>query len=96
MPSLFVIQGRDRGARYDLDGPTGVVSIGREAGNTVQIDDHEVSRRHAEIRRGGSGYLLTDLGSSNGTFVRLGGTTTVKHGEHVRMGDQLFRIELRR
>jgi two-component system, NtrC family, sensor kinase len=69
VPSLFVIQGRNRGARYDLSVHGGAVSIGREAGNVVQLDDNEVSRRHAEIRRVGDAFVLGDLKSSNGTFV---------------------------
>lgn len=45
------------------------LTIGRESGCQVQIDDPRVSRRHAEIRPSGSGYRLTDLGSTNGTRV---------------------------
>ncbi len=67
MPSLFVIQGRDQGTRFELDRDT--VSLGREVTNTVQVHDTEVSRRHAEIRREGQDYSLIDLGSSNGCFV---------------------------
>ena len=69
MPSLFVIQGRNRGTRYDLAGNEGAMSIGREAGNFVQLDDHEVSRRHAEIRPVGQSFVVGDLGSSNGTWL---------------------------
>jgi signal transduction histidine kinase len=67
--SLFVIQGRNKGARYDLAIHDGAISIGREAGNFVQLDDNEVSRRHAEIRRVGEQFILGDLKSSNGTYV---------------------------
>ena len=69
MPSLFVIQGRNRGTRFELHANQGAISIGREAGNAIQVDDNEVSRRHAEIRRVGEAYVLGDLKSSNGTFV---------------------------
>ena len=37
MSLLYVIQGRNRGTRYDLTAHSGAVSIGREAGNTVQL-----------------------------------------------------------
>jgi len=67
--SLFIIQGRNKGARYDLAIHDGAISIGREAGNFVQLDDNEVSRRHAEIRRVGDQFILGDLKSSNGTYV---------------------------
>ena len=88
LPSLFVIQGRDRGARYDLDGPDGVVTIGREAGNSIQLDDHEVSRRHAEMRRVGDTHVLVDLGSSNGTYVNDARVTRVDvtAGDRIRVG----------
>jgi two-component system, NtrC family, sensor kinase len=67
--SLYVIQGRNRGARYDLAAHEGAISIGRESGNFVQLDDNEVSRRHAEIRRVDGRFVVGDLKSSNGTFV---------------------------
>jgi signal transduction histidine kinase len=69
VPSLFVIQGRNRGTRFELHANQGAISIGREAGNAIQVDDNEVSRRHAEIRRVGEAYVLGDLKSSNGTFI---------------------------
>ncbi|HSK01746.1 MAG TPA: FHA domain-containing protein [Kofleriaceae bacterium] len=69
------------------------VVLGREEGDIVFRDDAFMSRRHAAITWDGRRALLTDLGSSNGTFVRISGPTTIKHGDHVRMGDQLLRIE---
>jgi signal transduction histidine kinase len=67
--SLYVIQGRNRGARYDLAAHEGAITIGRESGNFVQLDDNEVSRRHAEIRRVEGRFVVGDLKSSNGTYV---------------------------
>ena len=69
MPSLFVIQGRDQGTRFELAPGEDQQSLGRDAGNFIQIHDTEVSRRHAEIRRVDGKYYLVDLGSSNGTYV---------------------------
>jgi ABC-type multidrug transport system ATPase subunit len=43
--------------------------LGRDAAADVRFDDHRVSRRHALIRFEGGGWLVEDLGSSNGTFV---------------------------
>lgn len=46
------------------------MSIGRESGNQISIPDINASRRHAEIRQEASGHwVLSDLGSTNGTFV---------------------------
>jgi len=67
MATLFVMQGRDRGKRFELRGES--LTLGREASNRIQLNDSEISRRHAELRKGDQGYELTDLHSSNGTFV---------------------------
>ncbi len=72
------------------------ITVGREEGDLVYSDDAFLSRRHCTIGWDGSRAVITDLGSSNGTFIRLAGPAPVRSGEHVRMGDQLFRIELRR
>ena len=69
MPSLFVIQGRNRGTRYDLAHHEGSLGIGRDAGNFVQLEDNEVSRRHAEIQKVGDAFVVGDLSSSNGTWL---------------------------
>jgi pSer/pThr/pTyr-binding forkhead associated (FHA) protein len=71
------------------------VVIGREEGDLVYRDDAFMSRRHAAITWDGKRARINDLGSSNGTFVRLVGATSLRHNDHLRMGDQLFRIELR-
>jgi hypothetical protein len=72
---------------------TDEVVLGREEGDIVFRDDAFMSRRHAALTWDGKRVQLTDLGSSNGTFVRITGATSLKHGDHVRMGDQLLRIE---
>ncbi len=88
LPALFVIQGFNRGARFDFDGDVGAVSIGREAGNLVKLDDHEVSRRHAEIRRVGSTFIVGDLKSSNGTFLNDAKVerAELSSGDRIRIG----------
>ena len=69
MASLIAIKGRNRGERFDFADDVVSVSIGRESSNTIRIDDNEVSRRHAEIRRSGEQFVVGDLRSSNGTYV---------------------------
>lgn len=71
------------------------IVIGREEGDLVYRDDAFMSRRHAAITWDGQRVRLTDLGSSNGSFLRIAGSALLRHQEHLRMGDQLFRIELR-
>lgn len=70
------------------------IVLGREEGDIVFRDDAFMSRRHAAVTWDGRRAQITDLGSSNGTFVRITGPTVIKNGDHVRMGDQLLRIEL--
>ena len=65
--SLFVIQGRDQGKRFELRGS--VTAIGRDALNRIRLNDTEVSRRHAELRCVADGVRWVDLGSSNGSFI---------------------------
>jgi signal transduction histidine kinase len=86
--ALFVIQGRNKGARFDLTGQPLAVTIGREAGNFLQVEDNEVSRRHAEIRRVGDTLVLGDLKSSNGTFLndRRVERAELSSGDRIRIG----------
>ncbi len=88
MAALFVIQGRNKGARFDLAGQPLAVTIGRESGNFIKLEDHEVSRRHAEIRRVGETLVLGDLKSSNGTFVndRKVERAELASGDRIRIG----------
>jgi two-component system NtrC family sensor kinase len=92
LPALFVIQGRNRGARYDLADVEGAVSIGREAGNAIRLEDNEVSRRHAEVRRVGELFVVGDLKSSNGTFVndRKIERAELVSGDRIRVGRTVF------
>ncbi len=47
----------------------GQVTVGRNPENTIQLDDLQVSRKHACIEHSGSGVVLRDLGSGNGTYI---------------------------
>ncbi len=89
-PSLFVIQGRDQGTRFELE--DGITGLGRDSSNPIQVHDTEVSRRHAEIRRVGDTYTVADLASSNGTFVN--GQRIESHelasGDRVQVGSTLM------
>jgi pSer/pThr/pTyr-binding forkhead associated (FHA) protein len=65
--TLRVLDGADRGRVYD-DVPT-PVTIGREEGNTIQLNDERVSRFHLKIQEDRDKVVLTDLESTNGTKV---------------------------
>jgi pSer/pThr/pTyr-binding forkhead associated (FHA) protein len=64
---LVVTRGEAAGSRILLDQPT--TTAGRHPDSDIFLDDITVSRRHAEIVRQGSGYLVRDAGSLNGTYV---------------------------
>lgn len=84
MPSLFVFEGNDQGVRYELEQDH--VTLGRDRGNMIQLHDTEVSRRHATLSRQGWTFVLTDLGSSNGTFVN----GKQVHTQELSTGDELL------
>jgi pSer/pThr/pTyr-binding forkhead associated (FHA) protein len=65
--TLRVLDGADRGRVFD-DVPT-PVTIGREEGNTIQLNDERVSRFHLKIQEDRDKVVLTDLESTNGTKV---------------------------
>jgi pSer/pThr/pTyr-binding forkhead associated (FHA) protein len=67
--------------------------IGREQGDIVFSDDEFMSRRHALLQFRGNRALITDQGSSNGTYVRLTGQHVLEPGQMIRLGDELLRFE---
>lgn len=72
--TLRIVDGADRGRTFhDLPTP---VTIGREDGNNVQLNDERVSRFHLKIQEDHDKTILTDLESTNGTKV---------NGENVRL-----------
>jgi hypothetical protein len=77
-------------------GTTGA-TIGRSRQCDVVLDDPNVSRRHAEIRPRGGSWVLTDLGSTNGSSLngtRIGSPEVVKLGDEIEIGTSLIRFEL--
>ncbi len=64
---LRVMDGKDAGLTFEFE--SDVVRIGSAEGSDLRLTDDTVSRKHAEIVRDRHGYLLRDLGSTNGSFV---------------------------
>ncbi len=67
--------------------------IGRETGDVTFPFDRYVSGRHARIDVNEGRATLTDLGSSNGTFVRITGPTVLEPGDQLLIGSQLIRFD---
>ena len=68
------------------------LSIGRERGDILFPEDGYVSGLHCQIMQDNGRTLLTDVGSSNGTFIRLLAEYELKDQDILLMGQQLFRI----
>ena len=74
--------------------PESGIHIGRERGDVLFPEDGYVSGLHCHIAYDSGRVTLTDLGSSNGTFIRLREETNVQNGDVLLMGQQLFRISM--
>lgn len=69
-------------------------TIGR-ADCDVELNDPDVSRRHAVVRRVDGGLAIEDVDSTNGTFVnetRISGLTQLGVGDRVRFGNTVWRL----
>jgi pSer/pThr/pTyr-binding forkhead associated (FHA) protein len=85
-----VLEGVDRGRVFrDLPTP---VTIGREEGNLLRLNDERVSRFHAKVQIDNNDFILTDLESTNGT--RVNGTVVqirrLRYGDRVSVGRSLL------
>ncbi|MFH0939771.1 MAG: FHA domain-containing protein [Planctomycetota bacterium] len=97
--ALKALEGKNSGKIYELG--VKVLTIGRHNSSTIQIIDEAASNYHAEINREPVGYVLTDLGSTNGTYVRHKNKTVFEKiiktplsvGMHIRIGKTLLEFE---
>lgn len=86
------LRGGATGAVFRME--TAVATVGREGNNIDFPEDPFISGRHAEIRLEGPSLSIKDLGSRNGTFVRINNEQVLRHGDYVFMGQQLLRVEI--
>ncbi len=86
------LRGGTTGWAFRLDGES--VVVGREGNDINFPEDPFISGRHAELRVTGGVLSVTDLGSRNGTFVRVNGEQVLRHGDYVFLGQQLLRVEI--
>jgi pSer/pThr/pTyr-binding forkhead associated (FHA) protein len=92
LPAVVVKTGPKAGRRLGLEHE---VCIGRQDGDLV-LEDPEVSRRHAVLRRSGGSVIVEDLSSTNGTFVngeRIRSPRTVRPGDELRVGRTTLEVE---
>ena len=83
---LIVRAGAQAGSRFLLDEK--VTKLGRHPKSEISLDDITVSRRHAEIEHTPEGYIATDAGSLNGTYVNQEriDKMLLRHGDELQIG----------
>jgi pSer/pThr/pTyr-binding forkhead associated (FHA) protein len=87
------LRGGDIGIIYRARGDT--ITLGREENDVNFGDDPYVSGHHAELRIAPEGqFTLTDMGSKNGTFIRIAQERKLTHGDYIFVGRQLLRVEI--
>ena len=84
-----ILDGGAEGRRVRLAGSRVVLGKDRSADLSFPGDDH-VSRRHAEIVRTASGYVVRDLGSTNRTFLLVTTRRQLRDGDRIATGGQIF------
>lgn len=85
--TLVVTRGPGSGSRFLLDAD--VVQVGRHPESDIFLDDVTVSRRHAELARTGTDWIVRDVGSLNGTYVnrqRIEDQAPLANGDEVQIG----------
>jgi ABC transport system ATP-binding/permease protein len=89
---LFTVIGPNSGKTISL---TGQIRFGRDTDNEICIPDPKVSRCHAQIELVGEGFMITDMGSTNGTFVNdkpIDQSTQLRVGDSISIGPARFLI----
>ena len=89
VPVLMVLQGQEIGRRYLLNESSLVLGRHPARADMVIHGDSEISSGHFRIERGGGAYLVTDLGSLNGTWLN-GGRLAAHDPQTLQEGDKIF------
>lgn len=80
------------GKRFDITGD--VVRIGRGQQNDIVLEDDVVSRSHARVERRGTGWVIMDVGSRNGTLVNeqwVMDIIPIRNGDRIRFGSVILK-----
>src|SRR6187549_4198174 len=84
--------GTERRESYDRT----EINVGRVQGNDLMLPKGNVSKRHARLLYRDGRFIVTDLKSTNGTYVngrKIAQATIVREGDKIYIGDFVLRIE---
>ncbi len=92
---LIIIRGTPQGHRFFLTQPE--MTIGRDPSADISIADQSISRKHAKVTKAGDKVTITDLGSSNGTFVNdkkvaPNQSVDLAKEDMVKLGNSIFKF----
>jgi len=87
---LIAHSGPNKGARFLLDTEESIA--GRHPNADIFLDDVTVSRRHAKFTRSGESFLLSDIGSLNGTYINGDRIDEIKLNSGVQVQIGKFRL----
>ena len=87
VPFVRALNGADEGKRFPLGGTLSEWTIGRSKDCEVLLNDPNVSRRHATIRKDWNGFVIHDLGSKNGVVVN---DRRIKKPRRLKDSDELI------
>jgi len=91
---LIIIRGTPQGHRFFLTQTE--MTIGRDPAADISVNDQSISRKHAKVTKQADKVLLTDLGSSNGSFIndkKLAPNQTVQLAKEdmIKLGNSIFK-----
>lgn len=92
--AFVALTGSVMGQTFYLDAPVNVIGRGEQV--EIRLEEEGISRRHAQVVHEGGAWILTDLGSTNGTVcngVPVEGPVGLREGDRIRLASTVLRFE---
>ncbi len=97
VPVFSIVVSEKGGAERREEYDNAEINVGRVQGNELMLPKGNVSKRHARLLYRDGRFIVTDLNSTNGTYVnrrRISQATIVREGDRIYIGDFVLRIEV--
>jgi|GEM_PF-2016091 len=89
---LRMVAGKEKDRVFEIE--KNEIRLGRLSENDIALEnDGYVSGKHTRISRQGSEFFVEDLGSTNGTFLKVRKLTRIVPGDEIKVGQSIFRLE---